>query len=1053
VKKKTAAILVVVVVAIVGCLLVLFNMPSRIDRLRTMGRIALAKGQPGRAVGHLKNAVALSPEHEPTRRELMRALIEDKQFGEALKEVKALIGVGVPEAEAAFLEARIYVARGKHRIAAGGSLIDPEAVDRICAEEIDRALALCGKHIKRYDDKADGYTFAGDILFYRMSIQVIKVRILRHQAKVSLAARQESEYRDRMGKAHRASVDIRNLRMRAALAYKSAVGAGGDTRRARLALARLALTEFVPNGNAAKEQVQLLLAANPMDAEALVMLSDAQFSLGEDKEALASIRRVPEGSRTLQIILKEAQILDRLGMWAELRDLLIAIPRDGRSKGTIAYYLGRGLAATGQTKDAVSMLQSIFADIKVKWSPGRYEIGLAMLKLGKHSQAISAFKKAIYDAEGLRPRTTSEFQLVQKACQNSRVALARLLRAEESERARQYAVQAFDYDPGDAEVAKLAREIFLQAGLIEKADKILLTHLAVISRRKGAAEALQAIEQAFAQRGAPRQSLYRLKAAIHAREGQYREAAKSMKALVDESPEKVEYALVLGRLYGRLGAYDNALVIYDRLVEEYPGDARVLAAKIEILIAADRLPEAKVILERSAVKSKSDLLRQRLLQIYMNDGRLDEAISLVRLQTKVTPRSAQTHALLAELFFKKGDFSAARDAYITARRLDPENKASLSMGILDMVEQRPEAAQVLYVDCSIRFPKWYSGRLYHAVSLYASGRTDEAITEFTEALKLRRPGTPGWDMGRWLLAVAYAGRGESEMAAKVNRSITSTKYGFIKNRLAYLLALSRSPERERLVFAARTHLMLILADGGLDHEALKLSAKLRPHVGESILPEFWYGHALVRGKRFKAAKTYYEKLAAKYPGDVATRIALAELLARDGETTEAVAHLEKALALADIGLRAGIHVILAKRYEEDGRTGDAANHYRSALKLRPGYPYALNNLAWLVATKENNPKAALIHAKEAARLSPNDSGILDTLAWILYLNGETEEAIRVLKRILPVAGSIPTIRYHLGMAYLKQGQRDKARFEFEEALNLSASFEHADEIRKILKSL
>jgi Tfp pilus assembly protein PilF len=46
-----------------------------------------------------------------------------------------------------------------------------------------------------------------------------------------------------------------------------------------------------------------------------------------------------------------------------------------------------------------------------------------------------------------------------------------------------------------------------------------------------------------------------------------------------------------------------------------------------------------------------------------------------------------------------------------------------------------------------------------------------------------------------------------------------------------------------------------------------------------------------------------------------------------------------------------------------------------------------------------------------------------------------------------------SVRYHLGMAYFKKGDKQKARTELEKAVGLSASFEGADEARAVLKGM
>lgn len=83
--------------------------------------------------------------------------------------------------------------------------------------------------------------------------------------------------------------------------------------------------------------------------------------------------------------------------------------------------------------------------------------------------------------------------------------------------------------------------------------------------------------------------------------------------------------------------------------------------------------------------------------------------------------------------------------------------------------------------------------------------------------------------------------------------------------------------------------------------------------------------------------------------------------------------------------------------------GDAVASYEKALSLAPGNPEALNNLAWLLLTVEDDairdPAKALWLAQRAAPLKPKGH-ILDTLATAYWMNGLVEEAITIEKRAI-----------------------------------------------------
>jgi tetratricopeptide (TPR) repeat protein len=78
---------------------------------------------------------------------------------------------------------------------------------------------------------------------------------------------------------------------------------------------------------------------------------------------------------------------------------------------------------------------------------------------------------------------------------------------------------------------------------------------------------------------------------------------------------------------------------------------------------------------------------------------------------------------------------------------------------------------------------------------------------------------------------------------------------------------------------------------------------------------------------------------------------------------------------------------------------------------------------------------------------------MDTLGWVYFKKGLYDAAISEFKASLAQAPANPTVVYHLGLAYHKKGEADKARAELQRALDLSPSFDGADEARKVLTQI
>ena len=82
---------------------------------------------------------------------------------------------------------------------------------------------------------------------------------------------------------------------------------------------------------------------------------------------------------------------------------------------------------------------------------------------------------------------------------------------------------------------------------------------------------------------------------------------------------------------------------------------------------------------------------------------------------------------------------------------------------------------------------------------------------------------------------------------------------------------------------------------------------------------------------------------------------------------------------------------------------------------------ALNDLAWTLA--EDDPDEALKYAQQAAEIAPDTPAVEDTLGWIYYRKGIYPVATEHLKSAV-ARDATPRRQFHLGMCYLKSGDRD-----------------------------
>lgn len=134
---------------------------------------------------------------------------------------------------------------------------------------------------------------------------------------------------------------------------------------------------------------------------------------------------------------------------------------------------------------------------------------------------------------------------------------------------------------------------------------------------------------------------------------------------------------------------------------------------------------------------------------------------------------------------------------------------------------------------------------------------------------------------------------------------------------------------------------------------------------------------------------------------------------------------EKTMLLAEMGM---VH---ERREDWDG----ARKTYEDLLTIDDGSLIGLNNLAYLLSDKLNQPRLALPYAERASVIHRLPV-VRDTLAWTHVQLGEYRKAIAVLTRLLEENPRYVPAMYHLGEAYRRDGDLERARTLVESALNV-----------------
>jgi Flp pilus assembly protein TadD len=96
---------------------------------------------------------------------------------------------------------------------------------------------------------------------------------------------------------------------------------------------------------------------------------------------------------------------------------------------------------------------------------------------------------------------------------------------------------------------------------------------------------------------------------------------------------------------------------------------------------------------------------------------------------------------------------------------------------------------------------------------------------------------------------------------------------------------------------------------------------------------------------------------------------------------------------------------------------------------------------------------ALPTAEKALKMRPNDAATIDTMAQIYIEKREFKKAVELLRKATSLAPEDPELRYHLGLALERSGDKIAAKTELSRALSSKKDFVERQSALKALDSI
>ncbi len=1051
-------VMVLLILASGAALLVWSRMRPRHEFHYNKGVIYLRSGKVDQAVQSFQRAITKKPDFMEARLALARTYGRKREFARAEQEVDKATETGYDDAEGALLKAELHSMRADYRMQSAGDALDMELCDAVIEEDIQPAIELVQEHADECESPASAYTRLGDLHMKKSRVMLEKWRLLREARDLAVNLGQTEEAAARNEEAMQLLPAAGEVQQAGLRAYSQAVQLDPELPGPRLAIARQALSAFVPRPAQAKSVLSELIEKDEHHRQAHLLMAQAERLEGNFDEALEHVRAAAQGQKEKQedpeLLLAEAQILVEAERWEEagpLTERLIELkPQDLR----VNYLYGVTLSARGSYEEAANRLQHIFARTDRPWPRARLELARALQKAGRREQAITAYRKAVDEVADATVTGIKMGQELGEVRYEASMALARELKQEAPDLAAENATTAFRTRPHAEEAFRLALETSQATGASWKDLRALvLRHVGALAGRGAIDSAISVCDEGL--RLAPqdqRDPLRLVRAQLLARKGDYTGAARTYEGLSEGELDRPARHL-LASLHARLGHHQQAREVYQQLHESDPDDFRALLGLVASCVRAGDREGALEILRREEGEGDADRARMVLVSMYAREGQMEEAVELAKALVEDRPEEAAAHVLLARLLWVAGQREEAAARFDKALELDPDYLPAYARGLLDLQRGDTGAAIKLFRDARKRFPDSPAPPLHLAVGLQAQGRMEETVELLGSLSGAGERGQPRSRAAPWCLAVVQAGMGQGERAAEINRVSPAGPPGLLEDRAVLLEAIAQMESPARQEAAVACNLAFVLQMNGDLGAAIREIQSLEERLpGEPVLA-CWRLSLMDRRRMHEEAIEGYRELIESQPDFLYGRISLAQSLDAHGEGDEAVEVLEEALDHVSEEQAAVIHRYLAQMYEQRQRYDDAIASYKEAAKFRPRAPEALNNMAYILVTQKGDPAAALPLAEKALELGGPNPGVLDTVGWIYAVKKEYENAVKYLEAARRGAPQEPTIRYHLGVVYLKMGRTEEGKSELREALAISRNFPEAEAAEKLLGGL
>ncbi|WP_279245013.1 tetratricopeptide repeat protein [Candidatus Litorirhabdus singularis] len=431
----------------------------------------------------------------------------------------------------------------------------------------------------------------------------------------------------------------------------------------------------------------------------------------------------------------------------------------------------------------------------------------------------------------------------------------------------------------------------------------------------------------------------------------------------------------------------NALTLLARQDKDIPAAKKWIAEALEVE------PEnSGALLARASLK--------------LQEGDFRGAIPDLRMVLRSTPDSVRAMLMLADAHQKDGSTSLALDNYMSVLQLAPDNTIALFQSARIMAARQDYDSAIENLENVLKQDASNLQSINLLTGIYSQqGR---------------------WDKAEKLLEQLAGDDTKKVLADLLSAGVELRRGDFDKTLELTSAVLKAQPDLLAAVpLAARAY----AGNGDLD-SGIALVDEYLQKFPEAIELYGIQGQLYLANQQPNESAAILEQSLEVAPQQVQTYLALARVYFMQGKRAELEDLYQRGIVANPDNVT--LRMELALRFQERGAYDDALATLEEAYKLDESSQGVANNLAALLI--DHYPSEENFRRAQSLTLGFEDSNspaLIDTVGWLQYHLGNVPQAISLLEAAQAAGGRGYDYFYHLGLAYAKNGDIEKAKQQLE----------------------